>query len=299
MGSKNNRQKMKYCILIISVFILISCNENYVVKDHIIKGNTDYHKRDFENAITDYKKALFLDQTDTIANYNAGNSFYRIKDFAAAAEYYRTVDSLALTTRTKAEANHNKGNAYLKIEEFDKAVEAYKKALRNNPNDQETQYNFNVALEKIKQKEEKEEREQQRKQQEQKQQQNQQKQQNSSQQQQQKNQQQEKQQQQQSEDQSKKQQQNQGQNQQQQSKQESKSDDEQKKEEDTQQNPSTSTPQNSTQNQERGEKTELSISEEQVEAILRALENEEKAVQRRMLDKEKRQNSTQKKEKDW
>ncbi|MFV0530500.1 MAG: tetratricopeptide repeat protein [Flavobacteriales bacterium] len=288
---------MRYFILLISFLGIYSCNDHYRVKDHIANGNNDYYKRDFENAITDYKKALFLSKTDTIANYNIGNGLYRIKEFEKAADYYKTTDSLSLYSNTRAEAKHNEGNAYIKAQQFDKALDAYKEALRNNPDDEETQYNLNVALEKIKQKEEQEER-QKKKEEQQKQQQQEQKKQDQQQNQQGKN------------DEKKsgeKQKQNQQQKQQQNKKQENekkqeeqKSKSEKKKEEEKTKDSSSSQPQSSTQNQERGEKADLSISKEQVEAILRALENEEKSVQRRMLDKDRRkQKRTEKLEKDW
>ena len=39
------------------------------------------------------------------------------------------------------------GNVYMQKKEYQKAVEAYKNALRNNPSDEETRYNYALAKE--------------------------------------------------------------------------------------------------------------------------------------------------------
>ena len=39
------------------------------------------------------------------------------------------------------------GNFYMQKKEYEKAVEAYKNALRNNPADDETRYNYALAKE--------------------------------------------------------------------------------------------------------------------------------------------------------
>ena len=40
---------------------------------------------------------------------------------------------------------HNIGNALMQLKDYKGAVEAYKNALRNNPNDDETRYNYLVV----------------------------------------------------------------------------------------------------------------------------------------------------------
>jgi predicted Zn-dependent protease len=50
---------------------------------------------------------------------------------------------------------HNLGNTRMKKKDYSGAIEAYKDALRNNPNDQETQYNLSEAIRQKKQQEDK------------------------------------------------------------------------------------------------------------------------------------------------
>ena len=44
-------------------------------------------------------------------------------------------------------AFHNMGNVFMKKKDYAKAVESYKNALRNNPKDDETRYNYALAKE--------------------------------------------------------------------------------------------------------------------------------------------------------
>ena len=48
---------------------------------------------------------------------------------------------------SKHQAFHNMGNVFMKQKDYAKAVETYKNALRNNPQDEETRYNYALAKE--------------------------------------------------------------------------------------------------------------------------------------------------------
>ena len=60
------------------------------------------------------------------------NSFFRTQKFSE-------------NKTEKHAALHNMGNVYMKKKEYEKAVESYKNALRNNPSDNETRYNYALA----------------------------------------------------------------------------------------------------------------------------------------------------------
>jgi len=56
-----------------------------------------------------------------------------------------------LKTRSqKHKAFHNIGNVFMKEKDYTQAVEAYKNALRNNPEDEETRYNYALAKKMLK-----------------------------------------------------------------------------------------------------------------------------------------------------
>lgn len=86
-----------------------------------------------------------------VANYNLGNSIYRQNQHSEAKYKFASAVELAKTKEEKHKAFHNLGNTFMMEKNYQGAVEAYKNALRNNPYDEETRYNY--ALAKKKQKE--------------------------------------------------------------------------------------------------------------------------------------------------
>ncbi len=58
---------------------------------------------------------------------------------------YQTALKSAKTKEEKHQIFHNMGNAFMKLKDYGNAVEAYKNALRNNPNDEKTRYNYALA----------------------------------------------------------------------------------------------------------------------------------------------------------
>lgn len=87
----------------------------------------------------------------SIANYNLGNSIYRQNQPSEAKYKFASAVEVAKTKEEKHKAYHNLGNAFMLEKNYQGAAEAYKNALRNNPLDDETRYNY--ALAKKKQKE--------------------------------------------------------------------------------------------------------------------------------------------------
>ena len=109
------------------------------------RGNRDFRKEQWQQAEIDYKKALVADSTSVAADYNLGNTCYRMENYAEADRYYKAgIDSLAKGPRG-ADAFHNQGNSQLKQRNWQGAIEAYKNALRRNPSDMETKANLAYA----------------------------------------------------------------------------------------------------------------------------------------------------------
>lgn len=104
-------------------------------------------KEDFISAEMAYRKAISEQSTSTAGLYNLGNSYYKSKNHEEAL--YR-LEQAAETSTSKEErhkAYHNMGNILMELKKCKEAVEAYKSALRNNPTDDETRYNFAIAKE--------------------------------------------------------------------------------------------------------------------------------------------------------
>lgn len=123
----------------------------------IADGNQVYQDEAYTEAEAAYRKALSINSVNTKAQHNIGNTLYRSKDFDQANQRYFQTQKNSLNKAEKHLAFHNMGNGFMQQKNYEKAVEAYKNALRNNPTDDETRYNYALAkelLEKQKQEEE-------------------------------------------------------------------------------------------------------------------------------------------------
>jgi Ca-activated chloride channel family protein len=76
------------------------------------------------------------------SQYNAGNEAYRKGDFGAAAEAYRKAGGDQILEEA---ADYNLGNALFRSKDYQGAVNAYDAALKIDANDQDAQYNRDLA----------------------------------------------------------------------------------------------------------------------------------------------------------
>lgn len=116
-------------------------------RNFIADGNQVYQEEAYVQAEAQYRKALSINSVNTKAQHNIGNSLYRTKDYAQANQRYFQTQKNSLNKTEKHLAFHNMGNGFMQQKEYEKAVEAYKNALRNNPTDDETRYNYALAKE--------------------------------------------------------------------------------------------------------------------------------------------------------
>lgn len=106
-------------------------------------------EKDFAGAEANYRRALSADKKNAEAQYNFGHLYDDQKmDADAMNQLLKTVKN-AQTKELKHKAFHNLGNAYMDHEDYAQAVQAYKDALRNDPTDDETRYNLAIAKKKL------------------------------------------------------------------------------------------------------------------------------------------------------
>ena len=100
---------------------------------------------DFEKAEKNYRVAINDSLSDLKATFNLSNEYYTEGYFEDAISRQLEAIKLAKNKIEKHKAFHNLGNSFMKKEMCSEAVSAYKSALRNNPNDDETRYNLALA----------------------------------------------------------------------------------------------------------------------------------------------------------
>lgn len=128
------------------VILFVSVCAQSDAKDYIIGGNQLYVQKDYAKAELQYKQALSKDAQSVKANYNLGNSLYHQKKYDEARAHYDKIIQQSKTSKSdKHKAFHNIGKTYLDENNPEKAVQNLKEALKLNPYDEETRYNYALA----------------------------------------------------------------------------------------------------------------------------------------------------------
>jgi tetratricopeptide (TPR) repeat protein len=118
---------------------------------NLYAGNQSFAQKNYATAeadfrITESKKS----PKKAVAGYNLGNSIYRQNQHGEAQIKYIQALESAKSKTEKHRIYHNLGNTFMMDKNYAAAAEAYKNALRNNPLDEETRYNYALAKKKKK-----------------------------------------------------------------------------------------------------------------------------------------------------
>jgi|TARA_B110000438_G_C15818064_1_gene652906 hypothetical protein len=130
------------------LFLLISfslISQKTSIDNELYEGNEKVKKEDYLGAEMDYRLALTRAPQTPKALFNLGNTQYQANAYDEAAQQFFRTQKFSENKTEKHAALHNMGNVYMKKKEYEKAVESYKNALRNNPSDNETRYNYALA----------------------------------------------------------------------------------------------------------------------------------------------------------
>lgn len=145
--------------LIVYIFAIISVSSFSQEKDKekeallalkkannfVYEGNEKAVKDDFVSAEMAYRKALSEQSSSVAGAYNLGTSYIEEGGYDEALFRLQQATKNATSKEEKHKAFHNIGNILMKSNKCQEAVDAYKNALRNNPSDDETRYNFALA----------------------------------------------------------------------------------------------------------------------------------------------------------
>ena len=124
--------------------------ENIDSKKFLFDGNTYFENQQFNTAEYNYRKSYSKDSLNPTATYNLGNSLYKNNlSPEARFNYSQSIKKLS-DKESLHRAYHNLGNTYMQEENYQGAVDAFKRSLINNPNDEETRYNYVLAKELLK-----------------------------------------------------------------------------------------------------------------------------------------------------
>uniref|UniRef100_UPI004049E61E tetratricopeptide repeat protein n=1 Tax=Gelidibacter sp. TaxID=2018083 RepID=UPI004049E61E len=113
--------------------------------DYVYEGNEKLNDKNYISAEKEYRKAMSQQASNVAGAYNLGNSFYKKGNFEEALYRQQQAAKNATSKEDKHKAFHNIGNILMQNKQCKEAVEAFKNALRNNPKDDETRYNYALA----------------------------------------------------------------------------------------------------------------------------------------------------------
>lgn len=138
--------------IIVGIAVFISSLIFAQNKDqNLYDGVTSFDEKNYIQSESDFRISQSKNKAQkATAEYNLGNSIYRQNNPGEAKyKFYNSIE-VAKSKEEKHRAYHNLGNAFMLEENYQDAVTAYKNALRNNPYDEETRYNYALAKQKLK-----------------------------------------------------------------------------------------------------------------------------------------------------
>lgn len=135
------KQFFTFSLLLINTILLTAQSTNKIIQD----GNEQYKQSNFVGAQKNYLDALTKNPDNEAANYNLGNSYYQQRNFDDAISRYKKIAETSTDPKLKADAYHNLGNTLMEQKKYEESVNAYKQSLHNNPEDANTKYNLAYA----------------------------------------------------------------------------------------------------------------------------------------------------------
>jgi len=115
-------------------------------RDYIRRGNRLMRDSVYDKAQVEYQKAIEKDNTNPISHFNLGNALLYQNKAEDAMKEYETAARLEKDKTRLAQIYHNMGVVLQSAKQFDKAVACYRNSLRNDPTNDETRYNYALAL---------------------------------------------------------------------------------------------------------------------------------------------------------
>lgn len=116
-------------------------------KEFLSEAGYEMENDNFSLAEAAYREAIAINPEEDTGKYNLGIAYYDKEMNDVAMSRFKQAAAVADTKSDKHKVFHNLGNTFMNEKLYKEAVESYKNALRNNPKDEETRYNYALAKE--------------------------------------------------------------------------------------------------------------------------------------------------------
>lgn len=127
---------MKYVIFLL-IFVIST--------DVARRANEAYEKGDYAAAEQAYLEAIRETPDDARLYFNLGNSLAQQGKFDEAVTAFEKFKDMSDSPEDRSKADYNIGNIFGNQEKWDKAAEQFRQSLRQNPEDPEAKYNYELA----------------------------------------------------------------------------------------------------------------------------------------------------------
>ena len=132
---------IKYLTIIVFLSSALSVSAQSDEKA-IRKGNRNYKGGNYEQAISNYRKALEIRPNNAKAQFNLGDVYYAKQSYDTAYTEFQKVLELSPDAKLKSDALFNMGNCLLAQDKFYDAFNIYKVSLKMNPENENALYNL-------------------------------------------------------------------------------------------------------------------------------------------------------------
>jgi tetratricopeptide (TPR) repeat protein len=141
---------MKQYIIAIIIVLQASLTFAQQEKKFIKQGNELYQQKKYKEAEAAYRQATGKQAKTLEGNFNLADAMFKQKKYGDASNLFNKIANGTSDKNAKAGAFHNVGNSFLTEKKYQESIDAYKKALLNNPKDDETRYNLAYAQKMLK-----------------------------------------------------------------------------------------------------------------------------------------------------
>lgn len=135
-------------ILTLAVTFNVRNAEGQSERKYVRQSVKEYKEGQFAEAQESCIRALAENSDSYEANFNYAGALLKQEKVDEALKHYNSMVEKESDKTRLAELYHNIGNCHYLKQEFDKSVDSFKKALRANPQDDQTRYNL-VAAQKM------------------------------------------------------------------------------------------------------------------------------------------------------
>lgn len=110
------------------------------------EGLESYSRGEYVEAVDRFRDSLD-DEPDSRVRYNLGSAAYQGQNYPEAAEAYGAV--LGDDALPPGNAAYDLGNVLFRSDKLNEALKAYRQALRENPDDADARYNYELTLRRL------------------------------------------------------------------------------------------------------------------------------------------------------